>query len=281
MPQTPPYQPNYAALSINPEYFKEDFSVDAFLVTLTKDVISPTVKQDVRNLSDEAAAKETIERVQLLQKRFARAEDEIALLTDEVTEQLLHLQHGTSQDEQNYKARCQLISTAVLGVPKHSCCTCMHACMHLSRCQLPTGVLQTAACMLPVKATQFVCQHAASVQHIECGDAMLTCSRCNKCLCAQAEVRALERTSEGIKDGIRAVDSKVSRINQTATRIGDRLQVRRWREGLWDIGEGVGGGGRQVVGGGRGWRHAPTCSWCSCALVREARRCTPAKQQCT
>jgi hypothetical protein len=39
-------------------------------------------------------------------------------------------------------------------------------------------------------------------------------------------VRALERSSEGIKDGIRVVDSKVSRISQTATRIGDRLQVR-------------------------------------------------------
>lgn len=107
MPQTPPaYQAaSYAALSINPEYFKEDFSVDAFLVTLTKDVIdAPAAKQtDGRTLSDEAAAKATIERVQLLQKRFARAEDEIALLSHEVAAQLLELQHGTSQDEQNYK----------------------------------------------------------------------------------------------------------------------------------------------------------------------------------
>jgi hypothetical protein len=103
MPQTPPYQTNYAALSINPEYFKEDFSVDAFLVTLTKDVIEPSAKQDARTVTDEAAARGTIERVQQLQKRFVRAEDEIALLSHEVTAQLLDLQHGTSQDEQNYK----------------------------------------------------------------------------------------------------------------------------------------------------------------------------------
>jgi hypothetical protein len=103
MPQTPPYQQNYAALSINPEYFKEDFSVDAFLVSLTKNVIEPTAKQGGRAATDEAAAKETIERVLQLQKRFARAEDEIALLSHEVTAQLLDLQHGTDQDEQNYK----------------------------------------------------------------------------------------------------------------------------------------------------------------------------------
>lgn len=103
MPQTQPYQTDYAALSINPDYFVEDFSVDAFLVTLTKDVIEPSTKQDARTITDEAAAKETVERVQQLQKRFARAEDEIALLSHEVTAQLLELQHGTSQDEQNYK----------------------------------------------------------------------------------------------------------------------------------------------------------------------------------
>lgn len=122
MPQTPPYQPNYAALSINPEYFKEDFSVDAFLVSLTKDVIEPAAKQGGRAATDEAAAKETIERVLQLQKRFARAEDEIALLSHEVTAQLLDLQHGTDQDEQNYKvmtaclSRCCLLSLCLCSL---------------------------------------------------------------------------------------------------------------------------------------------------------------------
>lgn len=120
MPQTPPYQTNYASLSINPEYFKADFSVDAFLVTLTKDVIEPAAaKHDARTISDEAAAKATIERVQQLQRRFIRAEDEIALLSHEVTAQLLDLQHGTSQAEQNYKVR---------GVTTRRCCSTARWC---------------------------------------------------------------------------------------------------------------------------------------------------------
>jgi len=116
MPQTPPYSPlstNYAALSINPEYFKEDFSIDAFLVTLwslTKDVIEPTAKQDARTITDEAAAKATVERVQQLQKRFARAEHEIALLSHVVTDELLGLQNDTAQDEQNYKVVCVVLA---------------------------------------------------------------------------------------------------------------------------------------------------------------------------
>lgn len=111
MPQTPPHYQhyNYAALSINPDFFREDFSVDSFLVTLTKDVIEPKQQQDARALSDEAAAKDTIERVLQLQKRFARAEDEIALLSHKVTAQLLDLQHGTSQDDQNYKAEVRTL----------------------------------------------------------------------------------------------------------------------------------------------------------------------------
>lgn len=44
-------------------------------------------------------------------------------------------------------------------------------------------------------------------------------------VCVQADVRTLERVGERIKDGIRDIDSRVSRISQTATRIGDRLQV--------------------------------------------------------
>lgn len=41
----------------------------------------------------------------------------------------------------------------------------------------------------------------------------------------QAEVRTLERVSERIKDGIRDIDARATRISQTATRVGDRLQV--------------------------------------------------------
>lgn len=41
----------------------------------------------------------------------------------------------------------------------------------------------------------------------------------------QAEVRALERGLDRIKDCIRDIDYRVSRVSQTATRIGDRLQV--------------------------------------------------------
>lgn len=49
---------------------------------------------------------------------------------------------------------------------------------------------------------------------------------CHQCIFIQAEVRTLERVSERIKDGIRDIDGRVSHISQTATRIGDRLQVR-------------------------------------------------------
>jgi hypothetical protein len=39
-------------------------------------------------------------------------------------------------------------------------------------------------------------------------------------------VAALERCVERIKAGVRDIDARVSRVSQTATRIGDRLQVR-------------------------------------------------------
>ena len=42
----------------------------------------------------------------------------------------------------------------------------------------------------------------------------------------------LERCVERIKAGVRDIDARVSRVSQTATRIGDRLQVRllgNWR----------------------------------------------------
>lgn len=44
----------------------------------------------------------------------------------------------------------------------------------------------------------------------------------------QAEVYTLERVSDRIKEGIRDIDSRVTRISQTATRVGDRLQVGYW-----------------------------------------------------
>jgi hypothetical protein len=53
-------------------------------------------------------------------------------------------------------------------------------------------------------------------------------------ICLQAEVRTLERVSERIKGSIRDIDSRVTRISQTATRIGDRLQVR------WNVGRDMG-----------------------------------------
>lgn len=39
-------------------------------------------------------------------------------------------------------------------------------------------------------------------------------------------MRTLEKLSERLKDGTRDIDSRVAHISQTATRIGDRLQVR-------------------------------------------------------
>lgn len=41
----------------------------------------------------------------------------------------------------------------------------------------------------------------------------------------QAEVYTVDHVSERVKEGIRDIDSRVTRISQTATRIGDRLQV--------------------------------------------------------
>lgn len=55
--------------------------------------------------------------------------------------------------------------------------------------------------------------------------------------CRQAEVRTLERVSERIKGSIRDIDSRVTRISQTATRIGDRLQVCGRCKGLGVTGQ--------------------------------------------
>eukprot|EP00878_Enallax_costatus_P010221 GHUV01010669.1.p1 GENE.GHUV01010669.1~~GHUV01010669.1.p1 ORF type:complete len:200 (+),score=45.51 GHUV01010669.1:647-1246(+) len=133
---------------INPEYFKEDFSVDSFLVKLTQDVIDARGQQQAglsngKPVSSEEAAKATIDRVQRLIKRFIQAEYEISSLGHDVTAKLAELQQTADQDETQYKA----------------------------------------------------------------------------------EVYTLERVSERIKDGIRDIDSRVTRISQTATRVGDRLQT--------------------------------------------------------
>lgn len=55
-----------------------------------------------------------------------------------------------------------------------------------------------------------VCRHACAARRVR----------------LQAEVRTLEKLSERLKDGTRDIDSRVAHISQTATRIGDRLQVR-------------------------------------------------------
>lgn len=46
----------------------------------------------------------------------------------------------------------------------------------------------------------------------------------------QADVAGLERCVERIKSGVRDIDARVSKVSQTATRIGDRLQVRLTRD---------------------------------------------------
>lgn len=179
MPQTPPYQTNYSALSINPEYFKEDFNVDAFLVTLTKGVIEPTVKQDARAPSDEAAAKATIERVQQLQKRFARAEDEIALLSHEVAAQLLDLQHGTSQDEQNSKVctqhRAPCCNKRALGnILRHTSRFCARkhrpGSQHISALHSTTVASSMAPTLEQLwQQQQCSCKHGFTLAHVSTG----------------------------------------------------------------------------------------------------------------
>lgn len=92
---------------INPEYFKEDFTVDSFLVKLTQDVID-TREQHLgvpsrKPVGNDEAAKSTIDRVQKLIKRFVQAEYEISALGQEVTAKLAELQQTADQDETQYK----------------------------------------------------------------------------------------------------------------------------------------------------------------------------------
>jgi len=54
----------------------------------------------------------------------------------------------------------------------------------------------------------------------------------------RADVAGLERCVERIKAGVRDIDARMSKVSQTATRIGDRLQVRacgcaQGRGGSW------------------------------------------------
>eukprot|EP00775_Hariotina_reticulata_P013513 gene13513-13638_t len=136
----------YDSSFISPSYFQDNFSVDGFLITLTKDVIDPQKRlqhnSNSRALTTAENAQASIDRVQQLLRRFARAEEEIGVLSSEVSAKLTRLQLEGRHHEEEYKA----------------------------------------------------------------------------------EVKVLERVGERIKCGIRDIDSRVSHISQTATRIGDRLQ---------------------------------------------------------
>jgi hypothetical protein len=100
---------------INPEYFKEDFSVDAFLVKLTQDVIDSSKQQGLttqggRPVTSEESARATIDRVQKLIQRFIQAEYEISKLGHDVAAKLVEVQHSANEDETQYKARLLLKS---------------------------------------------------------------------------------------------------------------------------------------------------------------------------
>jgi hypothetical protein len=73
------------------------------------------------------------------------------------------------------------------------CSCCMPACIQQ---RLPTAIMQTA-----------MQTDAAMQRH------------------TQADVAGLERCVERIKAGVRDIDTRVGRVSQTATRIGDRLQT--------------------------------------------------------
>jgi hypothetical protein len=93
---------------INPEYFKEDFSVDAFLVKLTQDVIDSSKQQGLitqggRPITSEESARATIDRVQKLIQRFIQAEYEISKLGHDVAAKLVEVQQSANEDETSYK----------------------------------------------------------------------------------------------------------------------------------------------------------------------------------
>eukprot|EP00877_Chromochloris_zofingiensis_P003097 jgi/Chrzof1/12789/Cz07g07190.t1 len=128
---------------VEPDQFKQGFSVDAFLVSLTKDVLNSKPSSGSGGAGVASSAKASVDRVQKLLSVLDRADDEVSQLNYDVTAKLTELQVTVNHDEAEYKA----------------------------------------------------------------------------------EVRALERGLDRIKDCIRDIDYRVSRVSQTATRIGDRLQT--------------------------------------------------------
>jgi hypothetical protein len=97
---------------INPAYFKEDFSVDSFLLQLTRDVIearvdgsTPAPSSSDTAAAAAAAARNTVDRVQRLIRRFMQAEHEISALAQDVGLKLGELQVAAAHDEATYKAR--------------------------------------------------------------------------------------------------------------------------------------------------------------------------------
>ncbi|KAI8464865.1 MAG: exocyst complex component Sec10-domain-containing protein [Monoraphidium minutum] len=129
---------------IDPSIFQNKrFSVDAFLVSLTKDVIGPGRSASQPAGKDALSANEQVLRVQRLLGVLERAEDEVGALHQHYAAQVSDLQELGAVDEAQYRA----------------------------------------------------------------------------------DVSGLERCLERIKAGVRDVDARVSRVSQTATRIGDRLQT--------------------------------------------------------
>lgn len=43
--------------------------------------------------------------------------------------------------------------------------------------------------------------------------------------CVQDEIEAIERNSEEMREAFKDLEGRMSKVSQTATRIGDRLQV--------------------------------------------------------
>ncbi|GBF98327.1 hypothetical protein Rsub_10990, partial [Raphidocelis subcapitata] len=131
---------------IDPSAFSSSsFSVDAFLVSITKDVNAPTGRGSASFTAgkDALTATDQVQRVQRLLGVLARAEGEVSTLHQLYSAQVQELQAVVNEDEAQYRA----------------------------------------------------------------------------------DVAGLERCVERIKAGVRDIDARASRVSQTATRIGDRLQT--------------------------------------------------------
>jgi len=106
---------------ISPSYFKDNFTVDGFLITLTKDVIDPQKRLQHNNSrapTTAETAQATIDRVQQLLRRFARAEEEISVLSSEVTAKLADIQLNGQQHEAEYKVQTTSCFSSASG--KHN-----------------------------------------------------------------------------------------------------------------------------------------------------------------